>query len=146
MSRPYKDDPLLLQAIGEVVVAASRLEYAVARLAWLLGGPEVRQSLKSVGKVHEAMTKLKQLDEGRLTGLVAQARILLDLRHELVHSISQWESMDGAEVVPVWWHPKSDGDLTIDVGRVRELAHELRRSFGLFAREINALEEGPTEL
>ncbi len=57
MSHDYQDDPHLLQAIGEVVVAASRLEYHVARLVWLVTGREVRKTLRPNG-VRDALAAL----------------------------------------------------------------------------------------
>jgi hypothetical protein len=143
VSRPGQDDLLLLQAIGEVILAAARLEYAVARLAWLLCDRDVRQSLESVGKLNESLAELERVQDGRLRNLVARARHMLAQRHQLVHSIAQWEWTDGSDPVPVWWHPKTDSDLTVDVGRVRELAHELRRTFWLFAQEVHAVEGPP---
>ncbi len=144
MSHDYQDDPHLLQAIGEVVVAASRLEYHVARLVWLVTGREVRKTLRPNG-VRDALAALA--DSAHAEGLNdvmrelgPQTLWLLGQRHELVHAVAQWDVVDGEPPTPVFWHPKGDEDLVVTVARVRELAHQHRRLAGKYARLINSRE------
>ena len=42
--------------------------------------------------------------------------------------------------MPVFWQPRLDEDLVVTVGRVRELAWDLRRLAGQYADLINARE------
>ena len=127
------DDPELVQAIGSKMVAASRLEFQLAYLVAVARDedePWLRKALGAVGGPRRALAAL--VDEVRddpdarpLRRLQAEAERLLDDRSMLVHSVAVWDVSDTAVPAPIFWHPRSDEELTVSVSRVREAAHAL---------------------
>ena len=141
----YSDDPELLQAIGEVVVAASRLEYCIARLVELVTGEDLQEILKSTGGASRWLQDMAtDWPEDAFGALLRhqqkQVTALLRDRNALVHSVGQWEMTDDDQPTAVWWYPRGGQDLPVTVGTVRELAHALRQATGALARTISQAE------
>lgn len=127
------DDPELLQAIGGMTVAATRLEFQLAYLVAVARDedePWLRKTLGTVGGPRRALAALvaevrDDPDARPLRRLQAEADSLLDDRAMLVHSVAMWDVSDIAAPAPIFWHPRSDQELAVSVSRVREAAHAL---------------------
>jgi hypothetical protein len=125
---------VLLQAIGELTVAASRLAYLIASArdedeAWL------RKTLASVGGPRRELAALVELVRHdpatrRLRRLQHEVTFLLEERGALVHSVGMWEVTDPAKPAPLFWHPRTDTEATITVEQVRERAQQLKLATG----------------
>ena len=126
------DDPELLQAIGELTLASSRLEFHLAYLVAVARDEDTDWLAATLGKVGEARRSLAELVKlvgadpaaRPLVRLRRDADALLDDRSRLVHSVAMWDVSD-AVPAPVFWHPRSDTEATITAGQVREHAHDL---------------------
>ncbi len=144
MGSTHPNDPELLQAIGRMVVDTATLEYSLAYLVAMARDEDTVWMRKALGNGKRVLEQLEQLKEAlppsglqrELSRIVSGARNLRDQRHSLVHAVPQWDdTSDGREAEVVWWHPKSNEDLTIDAGRVNELAQTVRS----LRRRVDAL-------
>jgi hypothetical protein len=82
----------LLAAIGEVVVEATKLEHALARLVAVRCGWDEEKELSMITRTGGALDAMKKLakadpDWQAARRLYRDARAVLDDRHKLVHSL-----------------------------------------------------------
>jgi hypothetical protein len=144
MGSTHPNNPELLQAIGRMVVDTATLEFSLAYLLAMARDEDTVWLRKTLGSGKRVMKELQQvrndLPPGELQAELARilrgAENLRDQRHSLVHAVPQWDdTSDGRGAEVVWWHPNSNEDLTVDAGRVNELAQTVRS----LRRRVDAL-------
>ena len=127
----------MLAAIGEVVVDATALEYALARLVAARCGWDAAQTwalTASPGRVRDAVRKLAQAEKDwdSLRRLYSDSCALLDDRNVLVHSLVvdvMGEDMPSPRTEI--WHPRSGtAGAQPTAAAIEEHAFDLRRCFG----------------
>jgi hypothetical protein len=134
----------LLAAIGEVVIEATKLEYALAHLVavrWGWSAEHERAMSARSGAVREQVTKLVEADPDwtSMHRLRRDALAVLDDRHVLVHSLVLYaEDVDNDLPGIELWHPKSDTSAALPTANaVEELAFDIDRCFAKAARMVD---------
>ena len=127
------EEDRVLRGIGEVCVAASRLEGAMAFLAMTMqswSDEKYCQVQSRSGEVIKAFEAL--VPELEKCGLGSDARSILadataprDLRNRAVHSVMMFELREADQRLYQAWHAKSDELWNVDPAELHELALKL---------------------
>jgi hypothetical protein len=138
----------LLAAIGEVVVEATKLEHALARLVTVRWGWNHQQELSLIarsGHVRQHVSKLVDADPDwdAMRRLRRDAFAVLDDRHKLVHSVVVYVEDDDNEVSDIeLWHAGSGTTAALpSVSAVEEHAFDIGRCFVTAVRLLPEAEE-----
>jgi hypothetical protein len=123
----------VLRGIGEVCIAASRLEGAMAFLAMTVqnwSDEKYRRVQSRSGKAMRAFEALvPELEECGLgsdaRSILADAAALRDLRNRAVHSVMMFELREANQRLYQAWHARSDELWDIDPAELHELALKL---------------------
>src|SRR5215469_12927821 len=123
----------VLRGIGEVCVAASRLEGAMAFLAMTVQNWSNEKYCQVQSRSGEAMRAFEvlvpELEECGLgseaRSILADATALRDLRNRAVHSVMMFELREANQRLYQAWHAKSDELWNIDPAELHELAVKL---------------------
>ncbi|WP_328750551.1 hypothetical protein OHT57_34000 [Streptomyces sp. NBC_00285] len=141
-------DDKFLQALGEITVEASAVEYCVAYLVTVARGhdkSELASILKRVGAARNELLKLCQETRAArgendglyrdLVGLEKRMSRALWERNRLVHAVEVLRLADHlSEAELALWHPKTDTDLRVSASEMDELIRELRGIAGTTLR------------
>ena len=123
----------VLRGIGEVCVAASRLEGAMAFLAMTVQNWSDEKYCQVQSRSGEAVRAFEALvPELEKCGLgsdarsiIADATALRDLRNRAVHSVMMFELREANQRLYQAWHAKSDELWDVDPAELHELALKL---------------------
>jgi hypothetical protein len=133
----------LLAAIGEVVVEAAKLEYALARLVAARWGWGEQQALAMIAKPGQVRKFVGNLAEAEPTWhsfchLRRDAFAVLEDRHVIVHSLAVSVSDGEQEESGIeWWHASSGTTAAQpSVSDVEEHAFDICRCFSRAVRLI----------
>jgi hypothetical protein len=134
----------LLAAIGEVVVEATKLEFALARVVctrWGWSDQDEVSMIKRSGCVRDQLRRLAQSDSDWLEfrQLQRDASAVLEDRHVLAHSVVLIVSDDDEFEPPKieLWHPKSNTTAEMPpTHAVEEHAFDIGRCFKAAVRLI----------
>ena len=129
----FSDEDRVLRGIGEVCVAASRLEGAMAFLAMTMqswSDEKYRQVQSRSGEVMKAFEAVvPELEKCGLgsdaRSILADATALRDLRNRAVHSVMMFELREANQRLYQAWHAKSDELWNVDPAELHELALKL---------------------
>lgn len=123
----------VLRGIGEVCVAASRLEGAMAFLAMTVQNwndekyCQVQSRSGEVMRTFEALVpELEKCGLGSdARSILADATALRDLRNRTVHSVMMFELREANQRLYQAWHARSDELWNVDPAELHELALKL---------------------
>jgi hypothetical protein len=141
------EDRDLLAAIGEVVIDAAALEYAIAGLVAVADGLRDQACedravaiVKDTGRAMKELRKLARAQpERNLMRLWRDAKSVLDDRHVIAHSLAMENAAgDDGQAGLVIFHPRSRRETTLTTSAILSHAHDIRITYRRFAEAIAA--------
>ncbi|MEU9246827.1 hypothetical protein [Streptomyces sp. NPDC048385] len=150
-------DDKFLQALGEITVEASALEYCVAYLVTVARGEDKSQVptiLTRVGGARQQLLKLRDETHATrgeddelykdLVNLEQRMSKALWERNRLVHAVEVLRLADHlSQAELALWHPKTNTDLRVSANEMNQLVRELRGIAGTTLRMTHRFDRPP---